>query len=175
MPATLWLTGLSGAGKSTLAKSLELALSKRRTSCVVLDGDEVRKGLCSDLGFSARDRSENIRRIAEVAALLNRTGILAIVALISPMAADRARAREIIGPTAMHEIYVATPLHVCEARDPKGLYRKAREGSVPEFTGLTAPYEAPEQAQLVLNTEEMDPMECLHKILALVGIREVTS
>jgi adenylylsulfate kinase len=136
----------------------------------VLDGDELRTGLCRDLGFSAADRSENIRRTAEVAALLNRAGVIAIAALISPMASDRARAREIIGTAAMLEVHVATPLAVCEARDPKGLYQRARQGTLPHFTGVSAPYEAPAQPQLTLDTSVLQPVACLSRILALMKL-----
>jgi adenylylsulfate kinase len=136
----------------------------------VLDGDELRNGLCSDLGFSATDQSENIRRTAEVAALLNRAGITAIVALISPMAADRAKAKVIIGVKTMIEIHVATPLDVCESRDPMGLYQQARRGELAGFAGINAPYEAPTQAQLTLDTSVLKPVACLSRILLLLKL-----
>jgi adenylylsulfate kinase len=170
MTSTLWLTGLSGAGKSTLARTVAQALESRGLACVVLDGDELRTGLCNDLGFSAADRSENIRRTAEVAALLNRAGVIAIAAMLSPMAADRARAREIIGNAAMLEVHVATPLEVCESRDPKGLYQRARRGDLPWFTGISAPYEVPLKPQLTLDTSVLQPVACLSFILALLKI-----
>lgn len=151
-PATVWLTGLSGAGKSTLAERLETRLLASGRACYRLDGDEIRTGLNKDLGFSPADRHENIRRIAEVARLLNEAGVIAITAFISPYRADRAMAREIIGPERFLEVYLSTSLEVCEQRDVKGLYRRARSGQLPEFTGVSAPYEAPESPRLALDT-----------------------
>lgn len=170
MTTTLWLTGLSGAGKSTLARAVAQALETRGHACVVLDDDELRTGLCSDLGFSATDRSENIRRTAELAALLNRSGVVAIAAQISPMAADRAHARAIIGASNMREVYVSTPLGTCESRDPKGLYRKARGGTLLQFTGISAPYEAPGCPELTLDTSVLQPVACLRRILSLLNL-----
>lgn len=140
---TLWLTGLSGSGKSTLAFALEYTLHKRGYSAVVLDGDNVRHGLCRDLGFSAEDRSENIRRVAEVARIMNDAGMIVITSFISPFRKDRSLAREIIGETRFREIHLSAELSVCEQRDPKGLYKKARAGTLEEFTGVSSPYEAP--------------------------------
>ncbi len=151
-PATVWLTGLSGAGKSTLAERLETRLLASGRACYRLDGDEIRTGLNKDLGFSPADRHENIRRIAEVARLLNEAGVIAITAFISPYRADRAMAREIIGPDRFLEVYLSTSLAVCEGRDVKGLYRRARSGQLPEFTGVSAPYEPPESPRLALDT-----------------------
>ena len=151
-PATVWLTGLSGAGKSTLAERLETRLLASGRACYRLDGDEIRTGLNKDLGFSPADRHENIRRIAEVARLLNEAGVIAITAFISPYRADRAMAREIIGPERFLEVYLSTTLAVCEGRDVKGLYRRARSGQLPEFTGVSAPYEPPESPSLGLDT-----------------------
>ena len=168
MAKTIWLTGLSGAGKSTLARALEQALLSRGHHCAVLDGDELRRSLCSDLGFSAADRRENIRRVAEVAHLLNRAGVLALVALISPMATDRAQARQIIGEDAMIEVHVATPLAVCESRDPKGLYKRARAGEIANFTGIGAPYEAPQAPELSLDTSALSLAACLGRIMPLL-------
>lgn len=142
-PVTLWLTGLSGSGKSTLAFALEYALHEQGYSAVVLDGDNVRHGLCKDLGFSAKDRSENIRRIAEVACLMNDAGLIVITSFISPFREDRCQARRIIGDVRFREIHLSTELSVCELRDPKGLYQKARAGTLVEFTGVDSPYEAP--------------------------------
>ena len=162
---TLWLTGLSGSGKSTLALALEQALQAQGRACVVLDGDVLRRSLCRNLGFSAADRSENIRRVAEVARLINQGGALAIVALISPMAADRATARSILGADRMLEVYLSTPLEVCEQRDPKGLYRRARAGAIADFTGISAPYQAPCKPQLVLDTGQLPLPECTSLVL----------
>lgn len=153
-PLTIWLTGLSGAGKSTLAAELEARLIDAGRACYVLDGDNVRQGLNRDLGFSPADRRENIRRVAEVARLMNDAGLIVITAFISPYREDRRMARDIIGSERFLEVYLSTPLAVCEARDPKGLYRRAREGGVSEFTGINAPYEVPEAPELVLNTDE---------------------
>lgn len=141
-PMTWWLTGLSAAGKSTLAESLAAALRKKTLAVCILDGDVMRTGLSSDLGFSMADRAENIRRVAEVAKHLNDSGIYVIVALISPIAAERENARAIIGTARFVEVHVATPLAVCEQRDPKQLYKKARMGLVSDFTGVSAPYES---------------------------------
>ena len=147
---TIWLTGLSAAGKSTLAFSLEKSLTSRGYVCFVLDGDNVRQGLNKNLGFSIDDRSENIRRVAEVARLMNEAGLIVITALISPFMADREMARRIVGCDFFREVYVNTPLAVCESRDPKGLYCKARSGSLPEFTGVSSPYEPPESPDWVI-------------------------
>ena len=144
-PLTLWLTGLSASGKSTLAFALERALIDAGRACYVLDGDNVRHGLNRNLGFSVEDRSENIRRIAEVAKLMNDAGLIVITAFISPMIADRNMARAIIGADNFKEVYVSTSLAVCEARDPKGLYAQARAAKLTEFTGVSASYQAPPQ------------------------------
>lgn len=151
-PLTLWLTGLSASGKSTLAFALERALIDAGRACYVLDGDNVRHGLNRNLGFSIEDRSENIRRIAEVARLMNDAGLIVITAFISPMIADRAMAKEIIGADRFKEVYVSTPLQACEARDPKGLYVKARLGEISAFTGVSAEYEPPLQPDLRVDT-----------------------
>jgi bifunctional enzyme CysN/CysC len=161
--AVVWLTGLSGAGKSTLADGLERTLFDRSMQAIVLDGDRVRFGLNADLGFSQVDRRENIRRVAEVAKLFAETGFVAITAFISPYAEDRQRARDIIAGAGVPfiEVFVDAALDVCEARDPKGLYRKARAGEIAEFTGVTAPYEAPGAAELTIRTAESSPAECV--------------
>jgi adenylylsulfate kinase len=148
------LTGLSGSGKSTLAKALEKRLVESGHLAYILDGDNIRHGLNRDLGFSAQDRTENIRRVAEVARLLNEAGVIVITAFISPYREDRAQARQIIGASRFAEIYVDAPLEVCESRDPKGLYKKARAGEIPQFTGISDPYEAPEAPELRLRTAE---------------------
>lgn len=157
-PLTVWLTGLSAAGKSTIAGITEQLLLDAGHAAYVLDGDNVRHGLNQDLGFSAHDRHENIRRIAEVAHLMNDAGLIVLTAFISPYRADRQRARDIIGSERFFEVYVATPLTVCEARDPKGLYRKARAGEIADFTGISAPYEPPEHPELIL-TPQSDSAE----------------
>jgi adenylyl-sulfate kinase len=148
----VWFTGLSGSGKSTVAHALEKRLIDSGRLAYVLDGDNVRDGLNRDLGFSAEDREENIRRIGEVAALFADAGVIALVAFISPYRADRQRARQAAGDTCFLEVFLDTPLAVCEERDPKGLYRKARAGQVAEFTGVSAPYEKPDDAELVIDT-----------------------
>lgn len=160
----LWMTGLPGAGKSTLAQALHRELRGLGVRSVVLDGDHLRGGLNRDLGFSCRDRFENVRRVAEVAALFADAGLIAIVALVSPLAAMRTQARALVGQ-CFREVYVNAPLEVCEARDPKGLYRKARAGHLPEFTGVSAPYEAPGQAELTLDTANAPLAVCVSDLL----------
>jgi adenylyl-sulfate kinase len=164
-PITLWLSGLSGAGKSTLAFLLERKLVARGHACYVLDGDNVRHGLSHDLGFNDRDRSENIRRIAEVSRLMNDAGLIVITALISPLKSDRDMARTIIGEKAYREIFVSTSIEVCESRDPKDLYKKARQGFVKDFTGISAPYEAPINPTLILDTERKSKEDCVDEIM----------
>ena len=166
-PVTLWLTGLSAAGKSTLAFALERRLHDLKHASHVLDGDNVRHGLSQGLGFSKLDRSENIRRVAEVARLMNDAGLIVIVALISPLRADRARARHIIGDARFQEVHVSTDLAVCEARDPKGLYARARSGQVAEFTGVSSPYEAPQFPALCIDTAQLDLEHALAQLLTL--------
>ncbi len=155
--ATIWLTGLSGSGKSTIAKELEKELINQGHLCYILDGDNIRHGLNRDLGFSMEDRKENIRRIAEVAALMNNAGVIVITSFISPYISDRAAAREVIGDDAFIEVFVDTPIETCEERDPKGLYKKARAGEIQQFTGISDPYEAPQDAEITLPTEELAP------------------
>ncbi len=162
---TLWLTGLSGSGKSTLANMLEKALWERGARSYVLDGDNVRHGLNKDLGFSPEDRNENIRRIGEVAALFTDGGIINITAFISPYRADRDQARACGADGAFVEVFVDCDLDECERRDPKGLYKKARAGEIPEFTGISAPYEAPEKAELTINTTKSTPEANVAEIL----------
>lgn len=164
---TIWLTGLSASGKSTLAFALEKALINAGRVCYVLDGDNVRHGLNSDLGFMPADRSENIRRIAEVAKLMNEAGLIVITAFISPIQTDRAMAKEIIGETKFREVYVSTPLMACEARDPKGLYAKARKGEITNFTGISAQYEAPNAPHLTLDTASASLRDHLKQLLSL--------
>ena len=151
----LWLTGLSGSGKSTLAIELERRLFNAGYNTYVLDGDNIRYGLSSNLGFSPEDRAENIRRIGEVAALFANAGFIVITAFISPYQEDRAQARKAVGDN-FHEIFVKADLSVCETRDPKGLYGKARRGEIPEFTGISAPYEEPENPEFTIDTAAAD-------------------
>jgi bifunctional enzyme CysN/CysC len=163
----LWLTGLSGAGKTTLSLELEQALFRRGWHVTVLDGDNVRHGLSADLGFSPEDRAENIRRVGEVAALFARSGMIVITAFISPYRADRDRVRR-IAPDMFHEVYIKADLSVCEGRDPKGLYRKARAGEIRDFTGISAPYEEPEAPELVIDTGKSDVGLCLRDLKSYV-------
>jgi len=156
-PATLWLTGLSGSGKSTIGYGLEKKLMAEGHLCVVLDGDNIRHGVNRDLGFSPRDRNENIRRLAEIARLFNEAGVIVITAFISPYRSDREQARAIIGNGRFIEVFLDAPIEVCEKRDPKGLYEKARRGEIPEFTGVNAPYEAPESPTIQIKTGEQIP------------------
>lgn len=164
---TIWLTGLSAAGKSTLAFALEKALVADGRACFVLDGDNIRHGLNKNLGFSRDDRSENIRRIAEVARLMNDAGLIVVTALISPYATDRMMAKEIIGSKSFREVYISTPLTVCESRDPKGYYAKARAGALPDFTGVSSSYEYPSEPDLTIDTSEQNFDEALHKLIGL--------
>jgi bifunctional enzyme CysN/CysC len=166
----IWLTGLSGSGKSTLALALEDRLFKDGYQVYVLDGDNVRSGLNANLGFSPEDRTENIRRIGEVAALFADAGFIVITSFISPYRSDRGRARE-AAKDNFHEIYVEAPLNVCETRDPKGLYRRARAGEIADFTGIDSPYEPPENAELVVPTHQLEPEECLERLVDYVERR----
>ena len=157
--ATVWFTGLSGCGKSTVADHVTRILLSRGVRTAILDGDNVRHGLNSDLGFSPEDRTENIRRIGEVAKLFTSFGIVNLLAFISPYAEDRNRARKIQDEGDFVEVYVDVPLAVAEERDPKGLYKKARAGIIPSFTGISAPYEAPENPEVHLHTDKQTPEE----------------
>lgn len=165
----IWFTGLSGAGKTTLAKAVHEALTRRGMASVVLDGDQLRGGLCHDLGFSAADRTENIRRIGEVAALMRAAGLMVLVACISPRAADRDRARGCVPADRFLEVHCACPLSACESRDVKGLYARARQGLVPDFTGISSPYEAPLQPELTLDSSCQTVDECTSRVLGLLG------
>jgi adenylyl-sulfate kinase len=167
LPLTIWLTGLSAAGKSTLGFLLERQLIDAGHPCYVLDGDNVRHGLSRDLGFSDSDRTENIRRIAEVARLMNDAGLIVITAFISPLRSDREMARAIIGDEQYREVYVSTSIEVCESRDPKGLYKKARAGLVKDFTGISAPYETPLSPTLTLDTGVMTQEASLERLMGL--------
>jgi adenylyl-sulfate kinase len=162
----VWLTGLSGSGKTTIATELERALFNRGKHAYVLDGDNMRHGLGSDLGFSPRDRKEHIRRAGEVAKLLADAGIICITAFISPYRSDRELARTIAPAGKFLEVYLNAPLDVCEQRDPKGLYAKARAGTIKDFTGISAPYEAPLKPEVELRTDQRSVDECISTILA---------
>lgn len=166
----LWFTGLSGSGKSTVAIALERALQDRGLLCRILDGDNIRSGINANLGFSAEDRRENIRRIAEVGKLFVDTGIITIAAFISPTEEIRQMAEHIIGRDDFKEIFVSTPLEVCEQRDVKGLYARARRGEIPNFTGISAPFEAPEHPALSLDTSRLSIEESVKKLLTLLGV-----
>jgi len=164
----IWLVGLSGSGKSTLAGNIETVLHQKGYKTYLLDGDNVRLGLNNDLGFSSKDRTENIRRIAEVARLFNEAGIIVLSAFISPLESDRNQARELIGVENFIEIFVHCPLHICEKRDVKGLYAKARKGLIPNFTGIDAPFENPKQPNLTISTEAEAPEASLKKLLDFI-------
>lgn len=161
----LWFTGISGSGKSTIANNLEKELFSRGIRTYILDGDNIRHGLNNDLGFNDADRVENIRRVAEVSKLMLDAGIFVISSFISPFIADRKMAKELVSKKDFIEIFVDTPLHIAESRDPKGLYKKARAGEIPNFTGISSPYENPINPDIVLNTEKNDIQECTKKIL----------
>lgn len=166
MSLTIWLTGLSGAGKTTLAVALCNKLDELGQAARHLDGDELRMGLCADLGFSREDRSENIRRTAHVCRLLNTSGVVAVAALISPFEQDRAMARAIIGDASFREVWLSTTLEVCEQRDPKGLYKRARRGEIASFTGVSDVYERPQAPHLILDTNTMTFEACLRLLQA---------
>jgi adenylylsulfate kinase len=167
-PFLLWFTGLSASGKTTLATLLSVELAKEQLDCFVLDGDRLRGGLCSDLGFSQPDRAENVRRAGEVARLLVDAGLIVIAALISPYQTDRARVRKLFAPGQFYEIFLECPVEVCRKRDPKGLYRKAESGIIPAFTGITDPYEPPSAPELVLRTGEQTIEESLKLLVKFV-------
>lgn len=164
----IWFTGLSGSGKSTIAIALERELQKRGLLCRILDGDNIRSGINNNLGFSAEDRIENIRRIAEVGKLFVDTGIITIAAFISPNNDIREMAANIIGKEDFMEIYVSTPIEECERRDVKGLYAKARKGEIKNFTGISAPFEAPQHPALSLDTSKLSVEESVNKLLELI-------
>lgn len=163
--ATIWMTGLSGSGKSTIAHALEAALVRRGHAAYVLDGDNIRHGLNGDLGFSDADRVENIRRIGEVARLFVGANILTITAFISPFRADRDRVRALHEPGRFLEVFVDCPLEACAERDPKGLYKKALAGQIPEFTGVSSPYEPPERPEIVLPTSQLAVSDSVKRVL----------
>jgi len=163
--AILWFTGLSGAGKSTLANAVNQALFERGLATYVLDGDNVRHGLCKDLGFSDADREENIRRIGEVAKLFLDSGVIVLTAFVSPFRADRDKARALVEDGDFIEVFCSADLGVCEERDTKGLYAKARAGEIREFTGISSPYEAPEQPELRVDTGNSDLSTCVQQVV----------
>lgn len=169
----LWLTGLSGSGKSTIAHRIERMLIERGVFAYVLDGDNIRHGLNRDLGFSPADRVENIRRIGEVTRLFADAGAVALSAFISPYREDRDRVRALMPPGKFIEIFVDTPLEICEARDPKGLYRKARAGEISDFTGIDAPYEAPERPEVHLQTENLSVDESARAVIRYLEQHEL--
>jgi adenylyl-sulfate kinase len=165
VPAVVWLTGPSGAGKTTIACELQRQLEQRGLMVGRVDGDDLRGGLCRDLGFSECDRAENVRRAAEAAHLMSSAGLIVIVSLISPFRAGRASARARFGAGEFFEVFVDTPLEVAEARDPKGLYRRARRGEIREFTGLDSPYERPDAPEVTLDTVAFTPAQCALTVL----------
>ncbi len=171
--ALLWFTGLSGAGKSTLAHCIEAELFRRGCHSYVFDGDNVRHGLCGDLGFSPADRSENLRRIGEAARLFLDAGVIVLAAFISPSIRDRERLRKMFDPGDFTEIYCRCAVEVCEARDRKGLYARARAGEIPEFTGISAPYEEPLAPDLTLDTGTLPLDQCAARVMGLLAERGV--
>lgn len=173
-PAVLWFTGLSGSGKSTLANRVEQLLNHElRAHTYLLDGDNVRTGLNSDLGFSDTDRAENIRRIGEVARLFADAGLIVLTAFISPFRADRDQVRARLPENTFLEIFVDCPLDVCEQRDPKGLYRRARSGELAAFTGISSPYEPPLNPEIVVPTAQLDPDTCARRVIAALQQRRI--
>ncbi|MFM1873514.1 MAG: hypothetical protein RL398_2936 [Planctomycetota bacterium] len=172
--AVVWFTGLSGSGKSTVAHALQERLHGEGRLVYVLDGDNVRHGLCADLGFDATARTENIRRVGHLAALFADAGVLVLTSFISPYRVDRAQARAICGDDFV-EVFVDAPLDVCETRDPKGLYKKARAGGIPNFTGISAPYEAPENPEIHLRTADLTLAQCVATVHAQLAARGLLS
>ncbi|MEO0375207.1 MAG: adenylyl-sulfate kinase [Cyanobacteria bacterium P01_A01_bin.17] len=169
----LWFTGLSGAGKSTLAHAVEAKLHERGCRTFVVDGDNVRHGLCADLGFSDEDREENIRRVGEIAKLFNEAGIITLTAFISPFRADREKVRQLVPEGDFIEVYCQASLDVCEERDVKGLYKKARSGEIAHFTGISSPYEAPEKAELEVDTGSKSLEDCAAQVIDYLSAKGV--
>lgn len=167
-PCLLWFTGLSGAGKSTIANIVEQKLNADGKHTYLLDGDNIRHGLNRDLGFSSDERIENIRRVGEVGKLFVDAGLITLASFISPFRSDRMIVRELFEPNEFLEVFVSAPLSVCEERDPKGLYKKARQGKIPHFTGVDSPYEAPEHAEVVLSTAEHTAEECADALISYI-------
>lgn len=170
-PLMIWLTGLSGSGKSTIANQLDVSLHQKGFHTFCLDGDNIRKGINNNLGFSEEDRNENLRRVAEIGKLMLDAGLICIGAFISPMKKDRELVKQIIGEQRFFEIYVDTSLKVCEERDVKGLYAKARRGEIKDFTGINAPYEQPEEPNLIIKTEELSVDAAVMEIVKIVENR----
>lgn len=174
-PCLLWFTGLSGSGKSTIANALDVALHKRGYHTFLLDGDNVRHGLCKDLGFSDDDREENIRRVGEVCKLFADAGLIVMSAFISPFTSDRRMVRKLFPAGEFIEVFMDTPLETCEERDPKGLYRKARSGEIKQFTGIDSPYEVPSHPEIRLDTSRFSVDECVESLIAYLLERELIS
>jgi len=172
--AVIWFTGLSGSGKSTLAHAVEERLYELGCRAFVFDGDNVRHGLCGDLGFSPRDREENVRRIGEMVKLFVEAGVVALTAFISPFTKDRLRVRDIVPHGDFIEVYCRCPIEVCEQRDTKGLYARARKGEIPEFTGISSPYEAPVNPELIIDTGERPLETCVEQVVAYLRQRGIT-
>lgn len=171
--AAIWFTGLSGSGKSTLSHAVEERLYQMSCRTLVLDGDNVRHGLCGDLGFSEDDRKENIRRIGETAKLFVEAGIITLTAFISPFSADRLRARRLFEPGDFIEVYCSCPLEICERRDVKGMYQRARAGIIQNFTGISSPYEEPEQPELAVDTGSMTLDQCVDQVIDYLQSRGI--
>jgi adenylylsulfate kinase len=171
--ALLWFTGLSGSGKSTVAHSVEEQLHLLKCRTFVFDGDNVRHGLCSDLGFSEQDRTENIRRIGEMSKLFLEAGVMSLTAFISPFRQDRERVRQLVGEQDFLEIFCNCPLEICEQRDVKGLYRRARAGEIKNFTGISSPYEAPENPALVLDTGSASLEDCVAAVIQVLRDKQI--
>ncbi len=169
----IWLTGLSGSGKSTIAVELQAQLFEKSAQVFILDGDNIRHGLNKDLGFSPEDREENIRRIGEVAKLFTDAGMIAITSFISPYRKDRDANRNLLPEGEFIEVYVKAPLDICEERDPKGLYKKARAGVIPEFTGISAPYEEPIDPEIVIDTDKLTVEESANKIIEYLKDKKI--
>ncbi len=169
----LWFTGLSGAGKSTLAHAVEEELHQSGAKTFVLDGDNVRHGLCSDLEFSDKDRKENIRRIGEISKLMLESGVIVLTAFISPFREDRKAARSLFPHGEFIEVYCNCSLEVCENRDPKGIYQKARNGEIENFTGISSPYEVPEKPEITIKTDELPLIDSVQKIIEYLQGREI--
>jgi len=168
IPGVYWFTGLSGAGKTTLSQQVESRLVAMGKACYLLDGDIMRSGMCKDLGFSTQDRTENLRRVAEVAKILLDSGIICLAAFISPLKTDREMVRQIIGVENYHEIFVYCPLEVCEQRDPKGLYRLARQGIIKDFTGISAAYDEPDNPGLRVDSTSLSVGEASDRIIEFI-------
>lgn len=172
-PCLLWFTGLSGSGKSTIANAVDVTLFERGYHTFLLDGDNVRHGLNKDLGFSNEDRVENIRRIGEVSKLFTDSGIIVLSAFISPFSSDRRLVRNLLPAGEFIEVFMDTPLEICEERDPKGLYEKARAGKIKDFTGIDSPYEAPERPEVRLDTSRMSVDDCVNRLIGYLLDRQL--